>query len=102
MDKYQVLISPEAKKMLDDHIAFLANVSIDAAVDLKDTFLKALRSLETMPMRFPLFESEYVKYGKYRKMLVKKRYYVIYQIKGETVYVDYIVDCRVNYGWLFK
>jgi hypothetical protein len=29
-----------------------------------------------------------------------KRYLLIYQIKGDTVYVDYVVDCRQDYGWL--
>ncbi len=102
MDNYRVLLSPKAKEMLDDHIVFLAQLNVDAAVNLKNAFLKALRSLETMPLRFPVLESEYIKFGKYRKMLVEKRYLVIYQIKENTVYVDYIVDCRANFGWLLR
>ncbi|MCG2788520.1 MAG: type II toxin-antitoxin system RelE/ParE family toxin, partial [Actinomycetia bacterium] len=35
-----------------------------------------------------------------RKMLICKRYLLIYQIKGNIVYVDYIVDCRQDYEWL--
>ena len=93
MDNYRVLLSPKAKEMLDDHIDFLAQLNVDAAVNLKNAFLKALRSLETMPLRFPVLESEYIKFGKYRK---------IYQIKENTVYVDYIVDCRANFGWLLR
>jgi hypothetical protein len=37
---------------------------------------------------------------KYRKLLFEKRYLLIYQIKGNTVYVDAMVDCRQDYGWL--
>ena len=102
MDKYKVLISPKAKAMLEDHIDFLAQLNVDAAVNLKDAFLEAIGSLETMPFRFPVLESEYIKFGKYRKMLVEKRYLVIYQIKEKSVYVDYIVDCRANFDWLIK
>jgi hypothetical protein len=38
--------------------------------------------------------------NKYRKLLVDKRYLLIYQIKDGTVYIDYILDCRQDYGWL--
>ena len=102
MDKYEVYLSPKAKDMLDNHIYFLAHLSTDAAVKLKDAFIKELRSLETMPLRFPVLESEYVKSGKYRRMLVDKRYLVIYQVKDSGIFVDYIVDCRENYDWLLK
>lgn len=98
MNRYQVFLSPEAKTMLEDQIDFLAQLNSDAAVKLKDNFMKALRSLETMPQRYPFLESEYIKFGKYRKMLVEKRYLVIYQFKDNNVYVDYIVDCRADYG----
>jgi len=35
-------------------------------------------------------------------MFVEKWYLILYQIKEQTVYVDYIVDCRQNYSWLVK
>ena len=88
--------------MLDKQIEYLAQISSDAAVKLKNAFLNEIRSLETMPLRYPLLQSEYIQSGKYRKMLVERRYLVIYQMKENTVYVDFIVDCRSNYGWLFK
>jgi len=34
--------------------------------------------------------------------LVGKRYLILYQIKGQMVYVDYIVDCRQDYEWLIR
>lgn len=36
----------------------------------------------------------------YRKLLVDKRYLFIYKIKDNTVYLDYVVDCRQEYPWL--
>ncbi len=38
--------------------------------------------------------------GKYRKLLIAKRYLLIYLVKGDKVYVDAVVDCRQDYGWL--
>jgi len=35
-------------------------------------------------------------------MLIEKQYILIYQIKDDTVYIDYVVDCRQDYGWLIE
>ena len=37
-----------------------------------------------------------------KQMFVEKWYLVLYQIKGQTVYIDYIIDCRQDYRWLLK
>ena len=37
---------------------------------------------------------------KYRKLLLGKRYLLIYQIKETTVYLDAVADTRQDYGWL--
>ncbi len=100
MDKYKVLVSPKAKEMLDEHIEFIAQVNVDAARNKKNEIMKGLRSLSNMPARFPLFESKYIKSGKYHKMYIEKWYLVLYQIIEDTVYVEYIIDCRENYKWL--
>jgi plasmid stabilization system protein ParE len=102
MCKYKVLVSPKAKEMLDEHIDFLAQVNEASARKRKDDIMKALRSLSDMPARFPLFESDYIKSGKYHKMYIEKWYLVLYQIIDDTVYVEYIIDCRENYSWLLR
>lgn len=35
-----------------------------------------------------------------RKMFIEKWYLILYQIQDDTVYVDYILDCRKDYSWL--
>ena len=40
--------------------------------------------------------------NKYHKMFVEKWYLILYQIKDQIVYVDYIVDCRQDYRWLVR
>jgi plasmid stabilization system protein ParE len=78
----------------------VARVSPAAAREIKTRLLASIRSLADMPERYPFLDEEHIPRGKYRKMLVESRYLVLYQIKGRTVYVDYILDCRQDYGWL--
>ena len=67
-----------------------------------DELMEAMRSLERMPQRFPFFEEAYMPTNKYHKMFVAKWYLVLYQIQDDTVYVDYILDCRKDYSWLIR
>jgi len=97
---YNVTISDAALTMLDRHIEFLARVSMQAALNLMDELLSDIESLSKFPERFPVFDSEFIPNGRYRKMLSAKRYLVIYEIDGIDVSVDYIVDCRQDYEWL--
>lgn len=101
-EKYSVIVSDRAKRMLGAHIRFMANVDKKAADNTKKRLLTALRSLEKMPQRYPFFEEQYIPPNKYHKMFVEKWYLILYQIKDDVVYVDYIVDCRSDYGWLLK
>ena len=98
--KYKVIVSDRAKRMLVAHIRFMAQVNKDAASTKKKEIISAIRSLNYMPQRFPFFEEAYIPPNKYHKMFIEKWYLVLYQIQDDTVYVDYIVDCRKDYNWL--
>lgn len=98
--KYKVIVSDRAKRMLGAHIRFMAQVNKAAAASKKNELIKAMRSLEQMPQRFPFFEEPYMPPNKYHKMFVEKWYLILYQIQDRTVYVDYILDCRKDYSWL--
>lgn len=100
--KYKVIISELATKEFASHISFLANVSKPAAKETKQRIVDAVASLSEMPGRFPFFNEEYIPQNKYHKMYVQNWYLVLYQIKDDTVYVDYILDCRQDYNWLLK
>ena len=100
--KYKVVVSDRAKRMLGTHIRFMAQVSKEAAAAKKKEIMAAMRSLSHMPQRFPFFEELYITPNKYHKMFVEKWYLVLYQIQDDTVYVDYILDCRKDYSWLVK
>jgi len=97
---YEVVISERAMTMLLTHVRFLAQVSVTAARKLKELVIDEIKKLEYMPESYSWFVSEYVPANKYRKMLVGKRYLVIYQVSENSVFVDYILDCRQDYQWL--
>ena len=98
--KYKVIVSDRAKRMLGTHIRFMAQVNKDAAKTKKQELMEAMRSLERMPQRFPFFEEAYIPTNKYHKMFIEKWYLILYQIQDDTVYVEYIVECRKDYNWL--
>ncbi|MGD0153237.1 MAG: type II toxin-antitoxin system RelE/ParE family toxin [Thermacetogeniaceae bacterium] len=97
---YKVIISEDAAQMLVSHSRFLAQVSETAAYQLIAEFDEKVKSLGEFPNRNPRLSDPLVSAGKYRKLLMAKRYLLIYQVKGHTVYVDAVVDCRQDYGWL--
>ena len=100
--KYHVIISDRAKRMLGEHLRFIAKVSQTAAAEKKKQIMDALRSLTEMPQRFPFFEEMYITKNLHHKMYIDKWYIVLFQIKDDTVEVDYILDCRKDYDWLIR
>lgn len=100
--QYKVIISDRARRMLASHIRFMAQVNKEATKAKKNEIMNAMQSLKQMPQRFPFFNEPYITPNKYRKMFVQKWYIVLYQIKDDTVYIDYIIDCRKDYAWLMN
>ena len=100
MVQYKVIVSPEAQRLMGNCVLFLAEKSMDAAIALKDRLVGEIRKLDHMPERYPFFNEPYIPANKYHKMFVEKYYLILYQIKDDTVYVDYVVDCRQDYKWL--
>lgn len=94
--KYTVFVSVRANELLVN----LAKVSRTAAEKLYKDFEYAAESLKTMPGRCPLIDLPFVSDNNYRSLLFGNRYEIIYEIKNDTVYIDYILDCRQDYSWL--
>lgn len=100
--QYKVIVSKRATEMLVAHTAFLAKASKSAAQQLVKSFRQATASLEKFPQRCPWLFSDYIPSNKYRYLIFDKRYLLIYQIRDDTVYLDYVLDCRQDYGWLLR
>ena len=86
--------------MLLSHVLFLAQVNTQAAEKLRQDINEAGKSLQEFPERGAWLNDPEIPADKYEKLLVDKQYLLIYQIKDNKVYIDYIVDCRQDYGWL--
>ncbi|MCL2588578.1 MAG: type II toxin-antitoxin system RelE/ParE family toxin [Oscillospiraceae bacterium] len=102
MNNFVVHVSEDAKQMLNAHAAFLDQVSEAAADSLVASFFAAVNSLVAFPMRCPWYSAEYVPRNAYRYLLFEKRYALIFQVEDAMVYVDYVIDCRQDYAWLFQ
>lgn len=98
--QYTVIVSDEAAQMLVAHARFLAQVSEPAALRLIEVFNEKALSLEKFPERNPWLTDPLIPAGKYRKLLLEKRYLLVYQIRESIVYVDAIADTRQDYNWL--
>ena len=98
--KYSVIFSDRTASMFLNHIRFQARVSAEAAKKLHKEIIVEAKALEFMPESYPRPTCDEITTGKYRKKLVFKRYLLIYQIKDDKVYVDYVLDCGQGYEWL--
>lgn len=98
--RYTVIISERAGDMLVQHIRYLAQVNVNSAEQLRLAIVEAANSLQDFPERGSWLNDPVLPPSKYRKLLVAKRYLLVYQIKDSKVYIDYILDCRSNYAWL--
>ena len=101
LKKYLVHIAGDAKQMLDTHVTFLDKVSEDAVDRLVDSFIETTDSLQTLPERCPWYKGKFVPHNMYRYLLFEDRYALVFQINENVVSVDYVIDCRQDYGWLF-
>ena len=75
--KYSLVISREAFDMINEHVAFLANVSTSAARVLRQDLLARIKLLVHTPYLYPVYFEE--SKTEYRK-LIFKRYIILYTI----------------------
>lgn len=88
--------------MLVTHTRFLAQASEAAAERLVIAFNSAAETLRVMPHRCPWLFGKFIPRNVYRKLIFEDRYLLIYQVIDDVVYVEYVVDCRQDYGWLIR
>lgn len=100
-NKYNVIVSEEATQMLIYHAIFLGKVSESAAERLICSFEEIVGSLDTMPQRCPWLNSDDLPGNMYRYILFEKRYMAVFRILSNVVLIEYVIDCRQDYSWLF-
>ena len=100
--EYTVIIQTPAAQMLVEHMRFLAQVSENAADRLADEFFAKSKALERIPERCPWLSGYSIPEKKYRKLIFEDNYMLVFQVIGDVVYVDAMVDCRSEYQWLLQ
>ncbi len=93
--RYEVVVSLRAEQMLTGHIRFLARVSVPAARRLRSEYAGILDALEDNPFQFPAADDPGLP-GEYRKALFYKRYQAIFTVEEDTVFLDAVLDCRMD------
>ena len=97
---YDVVVSDRAAEMMVQHVRFMAQVSLEASDNIRLEIIDAAKSLRNFPERNSWLSDPALPISKYRKMIINKRYLLIYQIKDDIVNIEYILDCHQDYRWL--
>ena len=93
-DQYNVLVSPSADRKLASHIEFLSRVNEMAAARLYTAYGEALCLLATSPKICPPYNPPKMTDADLRAKLFAKRYRIVFEIIGNSVYIYDIQDCR--------
>ena len=93
--RYEVIVSSRAEQMLTSHVCFLARASVKAARRRRDEYAETLDALEDNPFQVPPADDLGLP-DEYHKALFGKRYQAIFYVEGDTVYLDAVLDCRMD------
>lgn len=96
MAKYTVQFHPRLQKQLDAHTAFIARVSKPAARRLLEEFRELVKQLRENPYLYPPCDDPNLPPDLYHKAIIARWYKVVYYIEEGSVYVDAVVDCRMQ------
>ena len=102
MDQFKVVVAERAKNQILRSVDFLSRVSPQAAGDLYEAIMASLRSLETMPERYPAIHDLFISGKEVRRAVIQQTYAALYIVKGSAVYVDYFLDNREDNRWIFE
>ena len=92
--KFCVFVEPAADRRLYDHIEFLARINENAAVKVYESYKEALTFLESSPEICPPYFTKMPIDVQLRYRLFGKRYRIVFEIVGNSVYIYDIQDCR--------
>ena len=96
MERYNVEIAENALFLLEKHLRFLANVSAKAAYKINEEIFAKIDTLEDNPFQYPVWQTDFELSREYRRIIVNKRYLIVYFVDGNMVFVDYIFDSSMD------
>ena len=93
---YEVKTTKTARILLGQHLCFLRKVSLKAAKELRKKAIQKIKSLAENPLQYPVWLPDYNLPKQYRRIIVDKRYMIIYSIDDKRVFVEYVFDGRMD------
>ncbi len=96
MGKYKIVFGRRIDRMVQQHVAFLSRVSIPAAKQFRKEFGEILSRIEENPFQFSASIDEAIAEAKYREAAFAKRYKAIFSVDESTVFLDAVLDCRMD------
>jgi len=96
MEAYNVVFTEHARNLLLQHVSFLVGISPNAARKLYNAVYAKIEILYENPFQYPIWQVSFELPHEYRKLVVNKRYLIIYFIDGNNVFVDYVFDCSMD------
>jgi hypothetical protein len=94
--KYYVHITDRCFITLQKHTEFIANANINAAKNFKNEFMETVNELEFFPERNISVRLQIDPGLIYHRALIGKFHAILYEIQGNDVYVDLVIDLRQN------
>lgn len=98
--QYKVLIRQEVFDEIVDLYSYIAQTNPNSADAVRKELINSICSLEEFLERYPFFKGTLIPNGKFRKMVVKMRYLIFYQVMGNEVHIHNVVDGKRDYEWL--
>jgi len=96
--KYSVYIRDTCLDSLDAHVAFLANVSVEASKNLVHAFWETAKDLSTFPERNICLRFAIKPGAVFRRANLGNYHAVLYEIEDDVVYIEAVLDLRQNLG----
>ena len=94
MTSFKVILSSTAQSDLAECVAFVLNVSKEAAYNLANEIYASIESLKDFPEKNPLFNMPKSFPYQIRKQVISSRYIALYSVEGDCVIIYRILDAR--------
>lgn len=95
MNNYKIIFAKRVEQMLLRHVEFLTRVSIPPAKQFYTEFEDVICRMKDNPFQFPTESDQNLPVG-YRKAIFAKWYKAIFSVDEKIVYLDAVVDCRMD------
>ena len=100
MKNKMIIWSAEASSDIFECFKFVKNISEKSAINLFKEVKESVNSLIDFPERNPVFKHIKMLNITIRKLVINKRYLVLYHVDVDKIVIDRVLDSRRNFGSL--